>query len=211
MGKRQIGQLQLTEFATAVILSEAAALPITNSAIPISHGLVPLLALASLEVIASFISSRSPKLRRMLDGSPIILVSKGELLHKNFGRTRITLEEVFSEIRLHGYTGLEEIQYVILEGSGRLSVIPKSMYDALTPDDIGKKVPERGISVPVVVEGKIDEELLSDIKLDEKWLRKTLKKKDTRLEQVLYLTVNDAGTIQIVKRSKQEKELRDKS
>ena len=147
----------------------------------------------------------------MLDGSPIILVSKGELLHKNFGRTRITLEEVFSEIRLHGYTGLEEIQYVILEGSGRLSVIPKSMYDALTPDDIGKKVPERGISVPVVVEGKIDEELLSDIKLDEKWLRKTLKKKDTRLEQVLYLTVNDAGTIQIVKRSKQEKELRDKS
>lgn len=210
MGKRQIGQLQMTEFATAVILSEAAALPITNSSIPISHGLVPLLTLACLEIIASFMSSRSPKLRKLLDGSPVLLVAKGEILHKNFGKTRITLDEVFSEIRLQGYTGLEEVQYVILESSGKMSVIPKSVYDALTPDDIGKAVPERGVSVPIIIEGKINEELMADINLDEKWLGKILKKNDVRLKQVLYLTVNDAGTIQIVRRDKKDKESKDK-
>ena len=210
MGKRQIGQLQMTEFATAVILSEAAALPITNGSIPISHGLVPLLTLASLEVIASFISSRNPKLRKLLDGSPVILVAKGELLHKNIGKTRITLDEVFSEIRLHGYKGLEEVQYVILEGSGKMSVIPKAQNDALTPGDIGKKLPEQGISVPVIIEGEVNEELLSDIKLDGKWLDKTLDKNKVRLEQVLYLTVNDEGTVIVAKRDKEDKERKDK-
>lgn len=210
MGKRQIGQLQMTEFATAVILSEAAALPITNGSIPVSHGLVPLLTLASLEVIASFISSRSPKLRKMFDGSPVILVAKGELLHKNFGKTRITLDEVFSEIRLHGYKGLEEVQYVILEGCGKMSVIPKAECDALTPNDIGKELPEQGISVPIIIEGEINKELLSDIQLDEKWLNKILNKNDVQIDQVLYLTVNDEGIIKVAKRDKQEKERKDK-
>lgn len=168
MGKRQIGQLQMTEFATAVILSEAAALPITDSSIPVSHGLAPLLLLASMEVISSFIASRSPKIRKILDGSPVILVYKGEFQHKSLGKTRITIDEVFSEIRASGYRGIEEVDYVILESSGKMSVIPKAANDALTPGDIGQMVPEKGVSFPVVIEGEPNDRLITDIKLGEK-------------------------------------------
>lgn len=202
MGKRQIGQLQMTEFATAVILSEAAALPITDNSIPISHGLVPLITLASLEVVSSFITFKLPKLRKMMDGSPIILVGKGEVFQKNLAKTRITMDEIFTEIRVHGFRGIDEVQYVILEQSGKMSVIPKSLHDRLTPIDIGKDVPDKGISLPIVIDGGINKNVIEDAGLTERWILKTLRDGDYDIDNVLFMTVDDLGEMQISMKEK---------
>ena len=207
MGKRQIGQLQLTEFATAVILSEAAALPITDSSIPIAHGLIPLITLASLEVVSSFLTSRSSKFRKLMDGSPVILVGKGEVYEKNLFKTRITLDEVFAEIRIHGFRGIDEIQYVILEQSGKMSVIPKASQDRVTPDDLGIKIPESGVSFPIVVDGDINKAVIEDAGFTEKWIYKTLRDDNIEIEKVLYMTVDDLNRTNIaMKKDKSETE-----
>ena len=71
MGKRQIGELQLPEFTAAILLSELAALPITDRNIPISHGVIALSVVVSLEVIVSFICRKCPRVRKLLDGEPV--------------------------------------------------------------------------------------------------------------------------------------------
>ena len=126
MGKRQIGEMQLTEFVTAILLSELAVLPVTDREIPLIHGLLPLLLIASLEVIISFICRKSASFRRMLNGDPIVLYEKNRYVEKNLTKARISAEEIEAEMRITGYESKTLVKTVILERTGKISVIPKS-------------------------------------------------------------------------------------
>ena len=112
MGKRQIGELQMTEFISAMLLSQAAVFPMTDPDIPLLYGILPLLCI------------KSTRFRHFLEGKPIPLVENGSYVQQNLLRTRISREEVLSQIRSNGYTGLEEVDKVILEPTGNMSVLP---------------------------------------------------------------------------------------
>lgn len=124
MGKRQIGELQMTEFISAMLLSQAAVFPMTDPDIPLLYGILPLLCIGSFEVILSMLCIKSTRFRHFLEGKPIPLVENGSYVQQNLLRTRISREEVLSQIRNNGYTGLEEVDKVILEPTGNMSVLP---------------------------------------------------------------------------------------
>ena len=125
MGKRQIGEMQLSEFVTAVMLSELAVLPLTDRDIPFLHGLLPLMLISSLEIFVSFLCMKSNKFRIMINGNPILLVDKGKYISKNLLKARISKEDVEGQIRINGYESIDDIKTVILERTGKMSVIPK--------------------------------------------------------------------------------------
>ncbi len=124
MGKRQIGELQMTEFISAVLLSEIAALPITDRDIPLLYGILPLFVIGSFEVVLALLCRKCRPLRRLLEGKPIELVHNGHYLQRNLTRTRISQEEVEAQIRINGYRGIEEVDCVFLEQTGKISVLP---------------------------------------------------------------------------------------
>ena len=124
MGKRQIGELQMTEFISAMLLSQAAVFPMTDPDIPLLFGIIPLVCIGSLEVILAMLCAKSTAFRHFLEGKPITLVENGAYLESNLTHTRISREEVLSQIRNNGYTGLEEVDKVILEPTGNMSVLP---------------------------------------------------------------------------------------
>lgn len=130
MGKRQIGELQMTEFISAILLSELAALPMTDRDVPLLHGLVPLLSIGCIEVILAFLCEKSRFFRRIVEGKPIELVRDGGFVQENLDKTRISREEILSQIREGGYRGLEEVSAVILEPTGKMSVLPVRKDDA---------------------------------------------------------------------------------
>ncbi|OGO88519.1 MAG: hypothetical protein A2Y15_01810 [Clostridiales bacterium GWF2_36_10] len=125
MGKRQIGEVQISEFVAVIILSELAALPITDRDIPLLHGLVPLIIITAIEIITAYVCRKSPLLRKIIDGKPIILVKNGKMIEENMAKTRISPDEIQSEIRVNGYRQIQEIDTVILEQTGKMSVLPK--------------------------------------------------------------------------------------
>ena len=126
MGKRQIGELQMTEFISAILLSELAVLPMTDRDVPLLHGLLPLLVIGCLEVIVAFFCAKSRTFRHLVEGNPVELVRGGAFLQDNLDKTRISREEVLAQIRQNGYRGLEEIDVVLLEQTGKMSVLPKN-------------------------------------------------------------------------------------
>lgn len=126
MGKRQIGEMQVTEFVCAVMLSELAAVPITDFEIPVTHGLIPIFVIGALEIVSAYLSMKFPKVGRIIDGKSIMLVHKGKYIYKNLEKTRISVEEVDSQIRINGYKGIWEVDTIILEKSGNMSVLPKA-------------------------------------------------------------------------------------
>ncbi|MBP3387247.1 MAG: DUF421 domain-containing protein [Clostridia bacterium] len=100
MGKRQLGELQITELIIALMLSDIAVVPITDPDIPLLHGIVPALALTSFELIMSYVCTRSRRIRRFIAGSPIILMSRGKVNEESLDATHVTMDELFSELRI---------------------------------------------------------------------------------------------------------------
>lgn len=186
MGKRQTGEIQLTEFITAVMMSELAVLPITDTDVPLVHGLIGIAALACLEVIGSFLCRKSPLLRRIMDGQALVLVSKGRVIEENLTKSRISTDELFAAIRSFGLSGMEDTAYVILEQTGALSVIPAE---------------KGGVSHVVVVDGRIQKRALEASGRSLYWLDSQLKKKKLDVGSLLYLTVDDGGNVKYAEKS----------
>ena len=135
MGKRQIGEMQLSELITTVLLSELAVLPVTDSDIPLLHGILPLLMISSIEVIVSFISQKSKKFRVFLNGNPITLYENDAYIDKNLVVARVSTEDVEAQVRINGFASLKEVNKVILERTGKMSVLPKI---CATPNQSGE-------------------------------------------------------------------------
>ncbi len=125
MGKRQIGELQVSELVTTVLLSELASLPVTDNDIPLLHGVMPVIMISSIEVVISYASKKSKKFRAFLNGSPITLYENGKFNEKNLEKARMSTDEVEAQVRINGFETLKEVKTIILERTGKMSVLPK--------------------------------------------------------------------------------------
>ena len=201
MGKRQLGQMQISEFITAMILSELAALPISDKGVPILYSLLPLIIIISTEIIMSFISLKSTRAQNFLESVPTILVDKGVLNQKALADTRITLNELLVEIRIAGLVSISEAEYVFLEPNGKFSVVPKARYRQVTAEDLSLDVPGSEPDITLISDGNIIYENLDYLSKSENWLFKTIS--PNRLKDILYFASTSSGkTTLIIKEKK---------
>ena len=201
-GKRQIGELEVSELVSTFLISEIAAAPIGNQEIPLTFAIVPMLLIVSLEVIVSYSVTRCEFAKRLFLGRPIYLIRRGKVDRGALADARMTVEELLSELRQSGVCAIEDTDYAILENNGKLSVIPKAASAPPGAEDLGVTVRERGIAHAVVVDGKIKKEVLRGIGRDEAWLAQILQKQKLRAKDVFILTVDDCDELYIVRKEK---------
>ncbi len=202
-GKREVGQLELTELVTTFMISELASIPITNNNIPLLYGIIPAATLICLEVFLSFAGLKSAAFSKLMSGTPAILISKGELSRKELFNSRLTLSELMSSLRVLGVSQISDIEYAILEPSGKLSVIQKANQLPPSREDMKVNTVEKGIEHIIVSDGKVMKHNLAECALDEEWLEKTLKSKGYSCpKEVFFMGINDAGQITLIKKEK---------
>lgn len=200
MGKRQVGQLEVSELVTTFLLSELASLCITDDSIPLLFSVIPILTLIAVEVISAFIVMKSRTLKRVFIGRPTMIICKGKLDQKELEKNRITVEELFSQLRMKSILSLDDVEYAILEQNGQLSVITKSSVQPISPIDVGLDVPERGIAHALIIDGDVNEQNLQVSGKDDAWLKKVIKEHGCRVEDVFIFTVDDNGNQKLIKR-----------
>ena len=132
-------------------------------------------------------------------------MAHGNINEKNLEATHTTIDELFSEIRIQGYADIAEIEYIIFEPCGKLSLIPFPLDRNLTPRDLSVGVDMRGISHAVITNGEINEDALSAAGRSVVWLKNKLKRSDTKLEDILYMTVDDKGASKVKLKNKERK------
>lgn len=199
MGKRQLGELELSEFTITMLLSELAATPISDSTIPITFSIVPIIVLISLEMIVSFISIKSRRIKKVFGGSPSFIVKKGKICKSEMEKVRISLDELLSQLRIKNIFDISEVEYAILEENGQLSVVPKMYARNVTLEDLNIHSKEKGITHTIIADGQISNFNLSLSGHNKKWLTKQLKLHSCSLKDVFLFTVDDADNINIVK------------
>ena len=200
MGKRQIGQLEPSEFVVAMLVADLAAIPMQDGAISLLNGLVPILTVLAMELILSGLSMRSIRLRKLLCGKPVILIENGKINQRNLKRTQVTLDELSGHLRQKDVLDIQTVQYAILETDGNLSVFPYPAELPATAKDAGITPETQYLPFSVVEDGRICHDNLKKAGKDPTWLYRQLQKENISLKEVFYMTVDEDNTVTVYKK-----------
>ncbi|MGN1089472.1 MAG: DUF421 domain-containing protein [Huintestinicola sp.] len=201
MGKRQIGELQPSELAITILISNIATLPVEDLSIPLITGLLPVLVLVSLDVVMSWITMKSKKLRGMVSGEPVIIISNGRIDQKKLAELRFTTEDLMEAIRTAGYFDLKEVQFAIVETTGKVNVFPKFENRNVTNKDMNIKNNSSDPPSVVVQDGIIMESSLERLGLGKGWLMKILEEHSLAAEDVYIMAAETAAKYTIIERT----------
>ena len=195
MGKRQIGQLEPSEFVVTMLTANLATLPIEDPDFPLSTGLAAIVTVLALELALSLVSMRSIRFRKLLCGKPMILIENGKILRENLRRTRVTLDELTEHLRQKDVLDLESVQFAILETNGSLSVFPYTRERPASAREAGIETRPQHLPVTVVSDGKLQQENLKVAGKDRAWVDKVLKQRGATVRDTLLLTVDKSDRI----------------
>ena len=190
MGKREIGQMQPFELVIAIMIADLASIPMADIGIPLSNGIIPILALLLLQLLISIINVKSIKLRKFICGSPSILIYRGKIQEKTLKKEKITINELEERLRQNNVFSFGDVEYAILETSGQVTVIQKPNKKNLTPEDLGLNLEYEGIPYDLVIDGKVMNQNLKSIGKDYNWLKKQTEKFNIKPEEALIVTFN---------------------
>lgn len=202
MGKRQIGELEISDFVTTLLISEIASLPITDNSIPISHAFIPIVTLIFLETSSSLLIVSVPFLKNLLTTRPSTLIRNGKLCQRGMRQARISLDELVSELRQKDISDLSEVSYAILEQSGKISVITKARYRPPTAEQMGLSPREDGIFHIVIDNGIINRHSLSQMNKGEQEIEKLLKKRGLKKQDIYLMMMSDTGKVTVIEKEK---------
>jgi len=195
MGKREIGQLQPFELAIAIMIADLASIPMTDTGVPISNGIVPILGLLLMHLLISIINLKSIKAREIICGKPRILIYRGKIDEMALKKERFTINELQERLRDKNIVNIFDVEYAILETNGQISVIEKPNKRTTTPDDFGIIPDYEGLSYDLVIDGKIMSENLKKLNKDYNWLKTEVLKFGYKPDEALLVTIDGKGQI----------------
>ena len=177
MGKREIGKLGIVDLIVSILIAELAAMSIDSRMDSIFLSIIPIMTLVLLEMLTSYLSLKLPKIKKILDGKPSIIIKKGIINFKEMIKQRYSLEDLLIHLRQQKIKSIEEVDYAILETNGKLSVFDKkdNTYYPL----------------PIIINGKVEEDTLININKNKLWLERLLLKENINIKDIFYCFYKD--------------------
>ena len=178
MGKRQLGELQPSELVVAIMISDLASVPMQTIDIPLLSGILPVLTLVVAEVVTSYLSLKSKKIRKFLSGEPSIVIYDGHINEGELARLRFNINDLLEELRTNNCHDVADVEVAVIETSGKLSVILKDTARPVTVEDMGlKNVRRDGLPFTLVSDGELNVYELARSGKKREWLEKEIKKR----------------------------------
>ena len=190
IGHKQISQLDLFDYITGITIGSIGAELATELEKPLKP-FIAMIVYGAITVTLSVITSKFPKTRKIINGSPTIIMNNGKIYRKNMKKAKIDLSEFLVLCRQEGYFNLSDIQTAIFEYNGRLTVLPVSTKRPVNPEDMNLSPAPEYISTEVIMDGRILDENLKRLGLDKKWLEKQIKDQGFKNAKEIFLGICD--------------------
>lgn len=200
MGKRQIGELQPSELVITILVSNIATLPLEDLNIPLLMGVLPILSLVCFEVLMSYGTLKSRKLRRIVSGVPKIVIKDGVLDQQVMKDLRYSVDDLMTALRGNGVFNISDVQFAVVETNGNVSVYEKKLKRNVTNEDM--KIGGESCDPPVIIisDGEIVEEGLQQANLKKRWLKELLERKHLTVNSVFLMTADKNGEYTLIKK-----------
>ena len=204
LGKRQLGEMELSEFIVASLIADLASNPLQDIGMPLLNSLIPIVTLFCCELMISALTLRSIRLRALLFGKPSLLIDHGRIVQKEMGRNRFTLDELMQELRSLGVRDIAAVEYAFLETNGKLSVLQYASQSPPSADDLQVSVVNCGFPRILISDGRLIRENLRKSGFEEKWLMKQIKPYGGNIADIFLMTVDDASRVYCVQKEKKQ-------
>lgn len=199
MGHKQIAQLDIFDYLNGITMGSIAA----EFATELEKPILPFTALAVysfIAIILSIATNKMPRSRKIINGTPTILMSNGTIYRKNLKKSKLDLSEFLMMCRMQGYFDLNDIQIAVFEYNGSLSILPVSTHRPATPQDMGLNPSKAEMLTEVIMDGRIMGENIKRMGMDDTWLTRSIKKQGYNSAKEIFLAVCDSnGNLTIYK------------
>lgn len=189
MGKKEIGELSISDLVVSLLIANLAAIAIENYNDSLLNTVVPLITLTLFEIITGKLSLKSKKFRNLIEGKPSLIINKGKINYNEMKRQCYSLDNLLLELRNNGIKNLNDVEYAVLENNGSLNVFE---YNKLRLDSENP--------FPLIVDGEIQYDTLGYINKDHYWLIKYLEDKNLYFKDIFYAFYK-SNKIYIIKKS----------
>lgn len=201
LGKRQLGEMEISEFVIAALIADLASNTLQDTGVPLINGIVPVAVLFCMEIIVAGLSAKSVRLRALIFGKPSLLILRGKINQPEMEKNRFTLDELMEELRSQGFYDISKIEFAVLETNGELNALPFPSEAPVSASALGINIPDGGYPFIVINDGRILEANLRHAGFDLRWLNKTLNANGIHsADEVFLLSVNPSGEIYLSKK-----------
>lgn len=197
-GQREMSGLSIFDYTIAITIGSIAAEMATSLENNFMQPLVAMVIYAIVTIVISFINMKFVKVRPFFSGKTLILFDNGTLFKENFKKAKIDLNEFLSQCRTNGYFNLSDIKTALLEENGKISFLPYSDKRPANASDFNIKPNEEGVATNLILDGKIMEQNLNELKLDKLWLNDILQKQGiTKIDNIFLATYDVNGNLSV--------------
>ncbi|WP_172971168.1 DUF421 domain-containing protein [Bacillus sp. THAF10] len=178
MGKREIGELSVLDLVVFIMIAEMAVVAIENPKDPLIHTLIPMFLLMGIQIFLAYLSLKNQKIRHLIDGKPSVIINNGKIDEKAMKKQRYNFDDLLVQLREKNIRNVADVEFAILEPSGKLSVFEKKR------DEEAEEGEQGTLHLPLILDGVIQDEHLTKIGQNEFWLRQKLRElgyKETKL------------------------------
>lgn len=200
MGKRQLSELQPSELVVTLLIADLASIPMENNDKPILSGIIPTLILISCEILVSVIMMKNSFFRKLICGSPVMVIEDGKILRDKMSSLRITTEDLCVQLRQQGIFSIEDVEYCIVETNGKLSVLQKPEKRIPSAEDFNIKIPDEGLEVVVINDGEFLKSSMDINNTSVKEIENIIKREKVKLKDIFIMTYNKKGDYNIIRK-----------
>lgn len=200
MGKRQIGELQPTELVITILLSEIAAIPMQDNAIPMGNSIIAVMFLVALEVLNSAACLKSAKLRSLIEGNSLVIIRDGVLDQKQLKKLRFSVDDLLDQLRQKDIFNIEDVRFAMVETNGQLSVMLKPESQPVTAGMVDIKPESKSLMCMVVDNGEIRSRPFSECDMTHEKLSDILSENGVELSEIFFMLADKEGNYTIVKK-----------
>ncbi len=199
VGRKAVSQMTFFDFIMGVSIGTITA----NIALgPNRFGAVVVLVIfVLLTIISDYLHIDSFKLRKLINSEPIVIIENGKIIEENLRRARLAIEELNMQLREKNVFNVSDVEFAVVEVNGKLSVLPKSQKQPLTPSDLGLSTSYKGLTRDIIIDGNVMSENLYDANLNPVWLSNNLKKQGiSDVKEVFYAGLDTSGNLYVSQR-----------
>lgn len=191
MGYRQISEMSFFDYVIGISIGSIAAEMATNIDLEWWKGVSAMVFYAVAGILFSILSQKSIKARKFISGQPIILINKGKILKENLKKARIDIDDLLSSARGNGYFNISDIEYAIMETTGKISFMPVALKRQLNPKDFNFAPENEGLCINVILDGRIIEKDLENAHFSKEELERQIRNQGKRVEDIMLATVDN--------------------
>ncbi|MFC5447223.1 DUF421 domain-containing protein [Paenibacillus aestuarii] len=202
MGKREIGKLSLFDLVISIMIAEIAVFVLEDSRKPLMDGIIPMATLVLIQVVLAYITLKSRTIRVLFDGEPSVLIKNGEINREEMKKHRYNLDDLMLQLRQNRVMNVADVEFAILEPSGKLSVVEKEGKETAGQHDLPKgTIRYEGLPLPLIMDGKVQDDNLDKIGKTRFWLKNQLQAKGLKdFKEVFYCSIDHRGRFFIDKK-----------